>query len=198
MGEVAGVYGCVISETDSGDLATIASYLTFGNGKVAFVSDHYSAEEIAHYQNAVPIVEESILLFDIPEQKIQRREYPQHGTVTKEKDEFIHINEVSFPCGEQFLIYCLVLPHGYYPTNFFSGKPHFAGLKGERIAITWWFKERTTIKVGFRKNPDKTMRYTYIDKPTFSERHPMLRMAYEHAETFAAKVLSNKIPDSGA
>jgi hypothetical protein len=50
MGEVAGVYGCVISETDSGELATIASYLTFGDGQVAFVSDHYRAEEIANYR----------------------------------------------------------------------------------------------------------------------------------------------------
>jgi hypothetical protein len=197
MGEVAGVYGCAICETDSGDLLTIASYLTFGDGKVAFVSDHFRDEEIANYGNAVPIFENSVLLFDVPEEKIQKRNYPQNGTVIKEKDEYIHINEVSFPCGEQFLIYCLVLPHGYYPTNFFSGKPHFAGFKGGRIAITWWFKEKTTIKVGFRKDPKKAMRFNYVDKPTFSEKYPKLKAAYEHAEAFAAKILSNKIPDGG-
>ena len=195
MGEVAGVYGCVISDTNSGDLTAIASYFTFGDGKVAFASDHYSAEEIANNGNAVPILEDSVLLFDIPEEKIRKRDYPQNGTLIKEKDEYIHVNEVSFPCGEQFLMYCLVLPPGYYPTNFYSGKPHFAGRKGERIAITWWFREKTTIKVGFRKNPEKATLYTYIDKPTFSERHPKLKKAYEHAEAFAAKILSNKIPD---
>jgi len=95
------------------------------------------------------------------------------------------------------MIYCLVLPIGYYPTNYFSGKPHFAGIKGERITITWWFKEKTKIKVGFKKNPDKAIDYTYLDKPTFPERHPLLKKAYEHAQAFAAKVLSNKIPDGG-
>ena len=197
MGEVAGVYGCVINETDSGDLMAIASYLTFGDGKVVFASDHYSAEEMANNGNAVPILEDSVLLFDIPVENIQKRDYPQNGTVTKEKAENIHINEVSFPCGEQFLIYCLVLPPGYYPTSFYSGKPHFAGRKRERIAITWWFRERTTIKVGFKKNSEKATNYTYIDKPTFSEKHPKLMKAYEHAEAFAAKILSDMIPSGG-
>jgi len=197
MGEVAGVYGCVINETSSGGLVTVATYFTFGDGKVAFVSDHYKEDEIARCKNAIPIVEDSILLFDIPKQEIKRRKYPQNGTLIKEKNEYIHINEVFFPSCEQFLIYCLVLPHGYYPTNFFLGKPHFAGLKGERIAITWWFREKTIIKVGFRKNPEKTIHYTYVDKPTFSERHPRLKKAYEHAEEFAAKVISNKLTDGG-
>jgi len=198
MGEVAGVYGCVITETNSGDLTSIASYFTFGEGQVVFASDHYSAEEIANSENAVPILEDSVLLFDIPEEKIKKRDYPQNGTVIKEKDDYIHINEVSFPYGEQFLMYCLVLPPGYYPTNFYSGKPHFAGLKGTKIAITWWFREKTTIKVGFKKNPDKARLYTYIDKPTFSEKHPKLMKAFDRAETFVAKILSFNIPDGGA
>ena len=197
MGVAAGVYGCVISERGSGELKANASYFTFGNGKVVFVSDHYRAEEMSDYGNAVPILGDSILLFDSSENEIHKRDYPQSGTVIKGKNKYIHINEVSFPCGEQFMIYCLVLPIGYYPTNYFSGKPHFAGIKGERITITWWFKEKTKIKVGFKKNPDKAIDYTYLDKPTFPERHPLLKKAYEHAQAFAAKVLSNKIPDGG-
>lgn len=197
MGEVAGVYGCVVNETGSADLIANASYITFGDGKVAFASDHFSAEEIADTVNAVPVLEESVLLFDITKENIRKRDYPQNGTVTKEKGEYIHVNEVSFPCGEQFLIYCLILPPGYYPSSFYSGKPHFAGRKKERIVITWWFKERTTIKVGFRKDKAKATNYSYIDKPTFSEKHPKLKKAYDHAESFAAKIISDMIPNGG-
>lgn len=197
MGEAAGVYGCVVSEDVSGELTATASYFTFGDGKVVFVSDHCQAEEMSQYRNAVPILDGSVLLFDIYEQEIRKRHYPQANTLTREKNDFIHINEVSFPCDERFLLYCLVLPRGYYPTSYFSGKPHFAGPRGERIAITWWFKERTTIKVGFKRDAEKAIAYTYLDKPTFPEKHPLLKRAFEHAEAFAAKVLSNKIPDGG-
>lgn len=193
MGDVAAVYGSILSEEEDG-LKADARYYTF-NGRVAFASDHFEAEQTEGFGKAVPILENSVLLFNIDESSLRIQEYPLKGTVTKSRGEYLYINEVHFHHDEQFVLYCLVLPKEYYPKRFYSGAPHYAGRKGDKIVITWFFKEQTTVKVGILKDADKARMFTYIDKPTFGERHPKLRAFYDEAKDFAADIVSKMIPN---
>jgi len=193
MGDVAAIYGCILSEEDGG-LKADAKYYTF-DGRVAFASDHFEAEQMEGFGKAVPILENSVLLFNIDESSLKIQEYPLTGAITKRRGEFLYINEVHFHYGEQFVLYCLVLPKEYYPKSFYSGAPHYAGRKGDKIAITWFFKEQTTVEVGISKDADKARSFMYIDKPTFGERHPQLRAFYNEAKDFAATMMSNMIPN---
>lgn len=196
MGVVAAVYGCILFE-EKGVLKVDAIYYTFGNGQVAFASDHFQAEQMKGFGKAVPILENSVLLFDVDESSIEVREYAQKDTLILNGDEYLYVNEVHLPNNENFVMYCLLLPDGYYPKRFYSGDPHYAGRKGDRIVITWFFKEQTTIKVGIAKDGDRAAEYMYIERPTFRERHPKLWTLYDETKDFAARILSKMLPNGG-
>jgi hypothetical protein len=81
MGDVAAVYGSILSEEEDG-LKADARYYTF-NGRVAFASDHFEAEQTEGFGKAVPILENSVLLFNIDESSLRIQEYPLKRTVTR-------------------------------------------------------------------------------------------------------------------
>ena len=84
----------------------------------------------------------------------------------------------------------MILPKYYYPQKYYvPSNPHFAARVGDKIRMTWWFKETIQLKLQIKHDEKKFNEFDYIESATFVEKNPAALLAYRQVESIAAKTL---------
>jgi len=161
------------------------------------VSDHFDRTQLENdsHMNRVSLIDGTFLAFVDP-RRVNVTEYKQAGTIKGSVEKFDYVNQYNFGYDDSFCIYFLVLPKEYYPKKFIvPNEPHFATRIGERIRITWWFREQCQVKLEIERNIKKFESFDYIDSPTFLEKHPNVINAYNEAKNLVTQVVGNALLD---
>ena len=191
MGNIAGVYASKIIESND-ELKEKIQYIYFQTKSNVFASDHFNREEMENFENAVPILDRTILLFNISVEDISSIKYLGGGRIQKMKGEWVYWNEVNLREKEAFFIFCSILPKNFIPTNYYSApEPHFAKRIDDNIRITWWFPRQAQIRFGFKKDPKAFRDFSREIRVPFFERHTRLRLLKDKAESLSIKVVSD-------
>ena len=164
MGFVGAIFGSVLDRIDDGIVDT-AYQVHFPTD--VWVSDHYDRTrmEFQPGMERISLFDGTMVAFADPS-RAKFRSYPQTGTVQGSVDRFDYVNEIHMSPDHFFCVYFLNLPKYYLPKSYIvPAEPHFAARVGERIRITWWFREESKIKIGLtiEKNEKKYRTPGWID-----------------------------------
>jgi len=188
MGYATTIFGSILTPREN-EVLDQAYRIHFN--KIAFVSDHYDRKNQPRSfgLETLSLFDGTLLAFIDPTQ-VNIEKYPQGGTIKGSVNRFFYINQFFVGQSDIFSIYFLILPKEYFPRRFIVPRePHFAARVGDRIRITWWFKDQFEVKLEIEKNRKKYLGFDFIDDPGFLEKHPRALAAYQEVQNLSAKVL---------
>lgn len=190
MGYTGALFGSEVLIIDN-DIVEKMHHVSFGDIDPVYISDHFdrSAYVPDHAMTRISLFDGTLLAYVDPK-RIVIREYDQAGSIRGSIKQFEYVNEVFFGPSDVFCVFFLILPKNYYPQRYYvPSKLHFAARVGEKIRLTWWFKESIQVKLQIKLDEKKFTGFDYIESTTFIEKHPKVLLAYREVEDLVTKTL---------
>lgn len=190
MGYTGALFGSELFVRDN-EIGELMHHVSFRDIDAVYISDHYDRSKYVPDANMkkISLFDGTLLAFVDPD-KVILKEYDQLGSINGTPDDFEYVNEVFFGPNDRFCIFFMILPMSYYPKRFFApDNPHFAARVGNKIRITWWFKESIQIKLRIKLDAKQFNKFDYIDSATLTEKHPNAVAAYREVERLAAATI---------